>query len=53
LRPQCLRRSAHLVKERWGEGISGNVIVTAWMILVTFQERDLRSPFDTKRRMFY
>jgi hypothetical protein len=34
--PQCLRRSAHLVKERWGEGISGNVIVSAWMVLVIF-----------------
>lgn len=34
--PQCLRRSAHLVKERWGEGISGNVIVSAWMIIVIF-----------------
>lgn len=32
--PQCLERSAHMVKERWGEGISGNVIVTAWMVVV-------------------
>lgn len=32
--PQCLQRSAHLVKQRWGEGIGGNVIVTAWMILL-------------------
>jgi hypothetical protein len=32
--PQCLKRSAHLVKERWGEGISGNVIISAWMVLV-------------------
>jgi Family of unknown function (DUF6159) len=32
---QCLQRSAKLVKERWGEGISGNVIVTAWMVLLT------------------
>ncbi len=29
--PACLSRSARLVKERWGEGISGNVIITAWM----------------------
>lgn len=28
--PQCLRRSTQLVKKRWGEGISGNVIITAW-----------------------
>jgi Family of unknown function (DUF6159) len=34
--PQSLRRSAQLVKERWGEGVGGNVIVTAWMILVIF-----------------
>jgi hypothetical protein len=34
--PQCLSRSAQLVKERWGEGISGNVIVTAWTVIVIF-----------------
>lgn len=112
--PQCLSRSAHIVKERWGEGISGNVIVTAWTVIVMlplalifgfglaatgsdpgardtliavavivfisiiaisavvrqtfavalyryaktsdaqgpFQERDLQSPFGSKRRMF-
>jgi hypothetical protein len=33
--PQCLKRSAHVVKERWGEGISGNVMISAWTILVT------------------
>jgi len=32
---RCLQRSAQLVKQRWGEGISGNVIVTAWMVLLT------------------
>jgi hypothetical protein len=32
--PDSLRRSAQLVKERWGEGISGNVIVSAWMVIV-------------------
>lgn len=32
--PQCLKRSAGVVKERWGEGISGNVMITAWMVLV-------------------
>jgi hypothetical protein len=33
--PQCLKRSAHVVKERWGEGISGNVMISAWTILIT------------------
>ncbi|HEY4451515.1 MAG TPA: DUF6159 family protein [Solirubrobacteraceae bacterium] len=28
--PECLRRSAKLVKQRWGEGVSGNVTITAW-----------------------
>jgi hypothetical protein len=32
--PQCLRRSAQVVKERWGEGIGGNVMITAWTVLV-------------------
>lgn len=32
---QCLQRSAQLVKQRWGEGIAGNVIVTAWMAVLT------------------
>jgi Family of unknown function (DUF6159) len=32
--PQCLRRSACVVKERWGEGIGGNVIISAWTALV-------------------
>lgn len=31
--PSCLKRSAGLVKKRWGEGISGNVIITAWTAL--------------------
>jgi hypothetical protein len=30
--PECLRQSASLVKKRWGEGISGNVIITAWAV---------------------
>ena len=33
--PQCLKRSAHVVKERWGEGSSGNVMISAWTVLVT------------------
>jgi hypothetical protein len=31
--PNCLRRSAVLVKKRWGEGITGNVIITAWTLV--------------------
>lgn len=31
---RCLQRSGQLVRQRWGEGISGNVIVTAWMFLL-------------------
>ena len=32
--PEALKRSAQLIKKRWGEGIGGNVIISAWMILV-------------------
>jgi hypothetical protein len=32
--PHALKRSTQLVKQRWGEGISGNVIVAAWTIVV-------------------
>lgn len=32
--PECLRRSVALVKQRWGEGISGNVLITLWAIVV-------------------
>jgi hypothetical protein len=28
--PEALKRSAHVVKKRWGEGIAGNVIIGAW-----------------------
>ena len=31
--PECLRRSAKLVKKRWGEGVSGNVTITAWAVV--------------------
>lgn len=31
---ECLRRSARVVKQRWGEGLSGLVMITAWMIIV-------------------
>ncbi len=30
----ALKRSTALVKQRWGEGISGNVIVSAWTIVL-------------------
>jgi hypothetical protein len=33
--PACLSHSARLVKKRWGEGISGNVIITGWMVAAT------------------
>jgi hypothetical protein len=29
--PEALKRSAHVVKKRWGEGIAGNLIIGAWM----------------------
>jgi hypothetical protein len=32
--PHALTGSTQLVKQRWGEGISGNVIVAAWTILL-------------------
>jgi hypothetical protein len=32
----CLSRSARLVKQRWGEGVSGNVIITAWAGVAIF-----------------
>ncbi len=32
--PHALKRSTALVKQRWGEGISGNVIVSAWTIVL-------------------
>jgi uncharacterized protein DUF6159 len=33
--PEALKRSAHVVKKRWGEGIGGSLIIGAWMFLVT------------------
>jgi hypothetical protein len=32
--PEALKRSAHVVKKRWGEGIGGNLIIGAWMVIV-------------------
>jgi hypothetical protein len=31
---QCAERSAKLFKERWGEGITGNVVIGAWAVVV-------------------
>ncbi|HEX7610657.1 MAG TPA: DUF6159 family protein, partial [Solirubrobacteraceae bacterium] len=31
--PECLKRSARVVKDRWGEGVSGSVIITGWVVL--------------------
>jgi Family of unknown function (DUF6159) len=31
--PEALRRSAQVVKKRWGEGIGGNLIIGAWMAI--------------------
>lgn len=31
--PEALRRSARVVKQRWGESIGGNIIIGAWMAL--------------------
>ncbi len=30
----ALKRSTELIKQRWGEGIAGNVIVAAWTIVI-------------------
>lgn len=31
--PACARRSARLVRERWGEAVSGNLAITAWAVI--------------------
>jgi Family of unknown function (DUF6159) len=31
---QCAERSAKIFKERWGEGVTGNVVIVAWTALV-------------------
>lgn len=31
--PEALRRSARVIKERWGEGIGGSVIIGAWSVI--------------------
>ena len=31
--PEALKRSAGVVKKRWGEGIGGNVIIGAWTVI--------------------
>jgi hypothetical protein len=30
----CVTRSARLIKRRWGEGITGTVVITAWVVVV-------------------
>ncbi|HEY1516491.1 MAG TPA: DUF6159 family protein [Solirubrobacteraceae bacterium] len=32
---QCADRSARLFKERWGEGVTGNVVIGAWTMVIT------------------
>jgi Family of unknown function (DUF6159) len=32
--PECLRRSAHVIKKRWGEGLGGIFMITGWAVLV-------------------
>lgn len=32
--PEALRRSAGIVKKRWGESVGGNLIIGAWMVIV-------------------
>ncbi|HUA73454.1 MAG TPA: DUF6159 family protein [Solirubrobacteraceae bacterium] len=34
--PDALKRSAGVVKKRWGESIGGNVIIGAWMAIAIF-----------------
>jgi uncharacterized protein DUF6159 len=34
--PEALKRSSEVVKKRWGEGIGGNVIIGAWMLIAMF-----------------
>ncbi len=31
--PQCLRRSAQVIKSRWGESVSGVIMIGAWVFL--------------------
>jgi hypothetical protein len=32
----CVRRSGQLLKRRWGEGVTGTVTITAWMVFALF-----------------
>ena len=34
--PDALKRSAEVVKKRWGEGIGGNLIIGAWAAIAMF-----------------
>jgi hypothetical protein len=31
--PEALKRSSHVIKKRWGEGIGGSLIIGAWMAI--------------------
>jgi len=31
---ECVRQSAGLIKQRWGEGITGNLVIGAWAIVI-------------------
>jgi Family of unknown function (DUF6159) len=33
--PQCVRRSAGLVRHRWGEGVAGNVVITSAFVVAS------------------
>ncbi len=59
--PHALKRSTQLVKQRWGEGISGNVVRQIFAVALyryaadndtsgPFTEDDLRSPFRGRRQ---
>jgi hypothetical protein len=31
---ECVRRSVKLIKQRWGEGVTGGVVITSWTVFV-------------------
>jgi Family of unknown function (DUF6159) len=31
---ECVRRSPRLIKDRWGEGLTGNVVIGAWVVVL-------------------
>jgi hypothetical protein len=32
--PESIRRSAHLIKQQWGEGLTGSLVIGAWTVVV-------------------